>query len=336
MQVISNVAQDGSHRLPQALQSLYRGVALLQLQGVTLPPSCISGYPFSTQLATLGVAVGVWLIAFALALASHRLPGRAWRPVVVLCISVAVYLHPTTTSATVTLLNCRSVQLSASAVAALQDSWEVDSSLTTPSVDFSATAALKTVSVVESNPFVPCFGRLHAPAGGFAAVVLFAYLLAMPVLTYVWLLRDERLARELRAKRLAELCSIELPPSAEGKARRRSSNVIIPVVDEGGSADSSVYCKSTPEALTPPTDPALQTGTLPRADPLLFPFLSGSDYCETAWFWRHVDLCIVCSLSVVNAALPIPTTLIEVRAEHGGSRNNDSPFCKGCNLPSPD
>jgi hypothetical protein len=122
LQVLSNVAQVGSYRLPPALRSLYQGVALMQLQGITLPPACFSGYLFSTQVATIGLGTGMWLLAFFVAGLRNRIPDRVWRPIVTLFISLAVYLHPTSTSSAMTLLNCRSVQLSTSAVAAVEDS----------------------------------------------------------------------------------------------------------------------------------------------------------------------------------------------------------------------
>ena len=264
---------------------LYRGVGLLQLEGLTLPPSCVNGYPFSTDVGVLGLASGVWLLALATATLLRYLPeSKVWRRAVFLFVSLAVYLHPTASASALRLLDCRSVQLSATAVAALEDS-SGDSAASSTTQGFSASPALTTVSVVASNPLVPCLGRLHAPAGGFAAAVLLVYVAAMPAITFFWLWYDDRLLHELRALMRA-------------------------------TATSTDPCKSSPsDAIASIESPSQPPPVLPRAVPMLFPFLGGSDYGTAAWYWRHVDIVVVFGLSATNALLPTPASILETAAK---------------------
>lgn len=263
LQVLSNIAQDSSARLPYALRSLYVGVGLLQLKGVSLPPSCLNSYPFSSDVSVLGVALGAWLAALAAVYLRRSLPYRAWRPVALVGISLAVYLHPAASASALRLLDCRTVQLSATAVAALEVSTG-GSAATATTDDVSASVALRTVSVLSSNSLIQCFGTLHAPAGWLAAASLLVYVAAMPVCTLTWLWFDARLALALRACSRAE-------PSKH----------------------------------------------LPQPEPLLYPFLNGSDYRVESWFWRHIDIAVVFGLSATTALLPTASSLTEVAVKLG-------------------
>lgn len=287
-QVVSNVAQDCSSRLPGVLRSLYAGVALLQLQGVSLPPACLDGYPFSNDVAILGLAVGAWLLSLAAALVHQRhfTDSVALRRAVTVCTLLALYLHPSASSSALRMLDCRTVQLTAAAVAALEDS-AGGSTASSTQLDFSASASLTTVSVLASNPVVPCFGRLHAPAGGFAAAALLAYIAALPAFTLVWLWRDARLAFDLGVLRQT---------SGLGRRRRSRVNAI-----DGKSLQEDAPIRNA-AALPPP----------PRSTPMLHPFLGGSDYGAPSWYLRHVDMVILFCLAATKSLLSTPASLAEV------------------------
>lgn len=255
-------------------------------QGITLPPSCTHGYLFSTEVTLLSIAAGMWLIAVVLALARHRIRGRFWRPSAYVLVSFAVYLHPTVTSAALGLLNCQTVPLSSTAAAALEDG------STSPALSlYSAAAALSYISVLLSNPFVPCFGRLHAPAGGLAAATIVVYVIAMPLLTFRWLWRDQWLADRLAA---------QAPRLTEQQQRhRRRSSAIVP-----SSLDVRIA-----EPVDDVSDSKVERFQI---DPILAPFLKDSGYEYRAWYMRHIDLLVVCGLSSVNALLPIPSSVSQV------------------------
>ena len=207
----------------------------------------MNGYPFSADVSVLGLAVGVWLLALATGVLRRHLPGEiVWRRAVYVLMSLAVYLHPTASSSALRLLDYRSVQLSATAVAALEDSSGTSAASSTTQ-GFSTSPELTTVSVVASNPLVRYFGILHAPAGGFAVAALVSFVALMPALTFLWLWQDAQQRRKL----------------------------------------AQDY------------------------QPILFPFIGGSDYGPASWYWRHVDIVIVFGLSATNALLPTPASLLE-------------------------
>jgi hypothetical protein len=54
VQTLAQVARVSSPSLPPLLQVLFRYVALIQLQGIVLPPSCTGGYPFQTEASEPG------------------------------------------------------------------------------------------------------------------------------------------------------------------------------------------------------------------------------------------------------------------------------------------
>lgn len=229
----------------------------------------------------------------ALVVASLRrcFPGKATRAAGIVFVSLAVYLHPTASASALRLLNCRSVQLSATAVAALEDS-----SGDSASQDFSASTTLTMVSVVASNPYVKCWGSLHASAGGFAAASLVAFIALLPALTFYWLWFDARLVHDLR-----------MSPAVPSRTRmlenrHLSRRSVVPSGDASGVVD-------------PPSKDAEHGSTAPPSTPILFPFLGGSDYHPAAWFWRHVDLAVVFGLSAISALLPVPASLTEVGAK---------------------
>jgi hypothetical protein len=141
-----------------------------------------------------------------------------------------------------------------------------------------------------SNPVVPCFGRLHAPAGGFAAAVLAVFVFAMPVLTFLLIWWDPWLAGELRKRRQMKTASGDQATTAGSHAPSTSSDLSHPAH-------------------------AGQESPPPRRNPFLFPFQGGGDYSEEAWFWRHVDLVVVFGLSATNALLPTPDSLVDIVAK---------------------
>ena len=281
--------------LARAMQA----VALLQFEGITIPPSCLAEYPFSTAVSIISVGVGLWLSAIAAALLRHHLPTALWRRIVYIGATGAVLLHPTIAASALKLLDCRTVQLSAASAARLDGA---SSAATTGSSSYSTSSAVVSVVVLESNPYIPCFGRTHAFAGGLAVATLVIYTAAMPALMLFWLWRDPWLVQELaqrRGKALVDSPSIK---------RRRSS-----VTPANGSSLSEA-APTVVSDLATQAYAATVDAPLLLHEPMLHPFLEGSNYTPEAWFWRHCDLVVVFGLSACNALLPTPQSLAEVRA----------------------
>ena len=65
-----------SPSLPALIARLYSLVAVLQLQGVLLPPACTGAAPFETEYSTMGAALGLWLAAVCIYYALHNPYGR--------------------------------------------------------------------------------------------------------------------------------------------------------------------------------------------------------------------------------------------------------------------
>ena len=61
-QVVSDAASVVSPTLPALLARVYNMVAVLQLQGVLLPPSCTGAPPFETEYSMMGAALVLWLL----------------------------------------------------------------------------------------------------------------------------------------------------------------------------------------------------------------------------------------------------------------------------------
>ena len=54
IQIVSQVTRASSTSLPAIMRAVYAGVALLQLEGILLPPQCTGAYPFETEVSSGG------------------------------------------------------------------------------------------------------------------------------------------------------------------------------------------------------------------------------------------------------------------------------------------
>lgn len=160
LQVLSNVSQVNSARLPPALRAVYRGIALLQLQGAILPPSCTNGNYFEADFAFLSLGMGLWVLAVSLSVIHWRVarPGLAlWFSNYATAL-VAVYLHPSISSTALGLVSCQYAQLSQRAILALDGgAAHVSGGSASP-----AGGSLATVSLLSRNPYIMCFSEWHA------------------------------------------------------------------------------------------------------------------------------------------------------------------------------
>lgn len=99
-----------SPSLPLLVARLYRAVAVLQLQGVLLPPACVGSPPFESELSTLGVALALWGVAIFVYYASRhplvRLGGQ-------FTLMWAMALYPSVVITAASLLDCSPATLSA-------------------------------------------------------------------------------------------------------------------------------------------------------------------------------------------------------------------------------
>ena len=117
LQAFSQASQVSSAALPPILAALYRGVAVLQLQGIVMHPSCTGAYPFQTQVGIMVSALASWGVA-ACIYASRTRVGFV-RTIGRLALTLAVILFTVTWSNVVDLLNCGPATMTALALGSL-------------------------------------------------------------------------------------------------------------------------------------------------------------------------------------------------------------------------
>lgn len=110
LQVVSDAAALVSPSLPPLIARLYTSVAVLQLQGILIPPACTGSHPFEIELSTMGAALALWGIAIVIYYVSRhplvRLGGQ-------FALMWAMTLYPSTVLTAASLLNCSPATLSA-------------------------------------------------------------------------------------------------------------------------------------------------------------------------------------------------------------------------------
>lgn len=235
-----------------------------QLKGVLLPPACSPGsYPFTTEVAFLGVC----LVASATALAARAAPlesllrhlGRA-------ALVVCLIAYPAATLDAVRLVYCPVVPMSSVAFAAL------DGGSSSISAAFSGTGSVST-SLLASDPYYVCWasGGAHRPVGVLAVISLALYVIALPLVAWVWVWRD-------------------------AAVRPRAT-------DAGAPSENGGISPPEARALHPDKSPLVDTAP---SDPLLAPFLA--DTVPSAWYFRHCELAVTLALAATGAIMPTPAT----------------------------
>lgn len=297
VQVVSNVSQENSSDLmPAALLSLYRVVALLQLQGVALPPSCTGSYLFLGDVAIFAIALSLWGLSFAFAMTrrGHRLAGLLAR----IAMFAAVYLHPRVTSGAVNLLNCETLSLSP------QELSVMDGGDDTVQTSGQALGQHQALPVLASNTFILCFRGQHTSAGAVALVTLVLFVTLLPAVSFSWLWRDPWLRQAVRGGPPVP-DSGEVTPVTSAHARRRSSAITPAAIDIRPAEPVSDANKPRGKHVSMKPDPTLHV------------FLDYSDYHVHAWWFRHFDMLIVGGLAAIGSIFPLPITITQVGVKLG-------------------
>ena len=312
---------------PLSLQTLYRAVALLQfqvclwlglwtegtlstsprlaaLQGVSVHPSCVSGYYFGSDVAVLSVGLATWLAALCLNGCTTRLDNRALLLAARATAMLAVFLHPTVSSSALGLVSCQAVQLSRRAVRSIEGRYSGASAASA-----SDDSSLEPVALLSSNPYIQCFSSSHVAAGALACITLVLYVVGLPAVTLHMLRNDKWLAAKLGWQLRRDCTGLWFRQLCQ---RRRKACFAV------SDAEYLARCQTVPlqqedqqdQLLQPPQD---QLQLYPS--PLLYPFVVGGDYVPESWFFRHVDMSLVFGLVVLAAFLPLPATLPQLAAK---------------------
>ena len=241
----------------------------------------------------MSAGLALWLTALGLA-ALYARPGCRGRKALRLAARAAalgaVFLHPTVSSSALSLVSCQAVQLSRRAVRALEGS------LSDAAPTAAADSAVAPVALLTSNPYIECFRREHIAAGALACVAIALYVTGLPAFALLVLRRDAWLAATLAAK-----SAPPRPPFWQRLCWWRQRGVAAP-------STKRTTPRSTPRTAAA-ADPLLEPS------PLLYPFLGGSDYVPTSWFFRHIDMSVVLGLATLGALLPLPATLLQLAAK---------------------
>lgn len=297
-------APASSYALPPLVASLFRWLQVLEVQGLSLPPACIGGYPFATEVTVCAASVllllgtcGVWV--FVAPASKLRIAGRVM-------LVLTLILYPATVRYSVSMLNCTPIVISTSAVAALDGG-----SGAPASTSRGDTARLL---VLSSNPAYVCWSRsgAHLPAGVLAVIAALVVGLGLPLAALVGLQSDPWLSSTLEQLKRERTGRLLAPQSAS------RSRCVSPLASSTGAASADnatltvtlsplflLKTRAATDALQKSTGAALPRACIP--DPLLAPFLN--DYTPTAWYTKHLDIALALSLAVLEALLPRPSTL---------------------------
>lgn len=225
----------------------------------------------------------------------------------------ALILFPSAANTSIDLLNCRSVRLAASGIAALNGgaaALAVAVSSRTP-ID---------VSVLSSNPFFVCWSTdgSHRSAGIVASVTLVLFVAFMPSLTLFWAWQALSPATSSRARmtprwldcvcRCARHVALPLTSHSSRLGHQEESDVAHS--NRSPITKSCEGYKAGPRVLRP-DDSATVSNSLLVA-------LLG-DYRAAAWPTRFADLALLLILALLSALLARPTGVAQIATKAGVS-----------------
>lgn len=281
MQVVSDAAAISSTVLPGLLATMYGALAALQFQGVLLPPACTGDPPFQGEVALMGAALALWFFSAAVFYGFHaprvRLLGQ-------LSLMWSMVLYPSTVLSVMALLNCSPVIVSPLGATGF------DGALVSH-MDLGSRTALASMPIYTADPYYVCWSGSHRRPGVLAAIMVPLYVIGLPVLTFYWLWCDPWLRARVRAPILAA--------SAGGDVASASTEQSL-----------NTHTSVSPISKRSQSQPVSQCHDVAAADPLLDVFFY--DYKPSAWYTKHLDLCLLFLLSVFRALLPRPTSIVAI------------------------
>jgi hypothetical protein len=291
VQIVSQVSRVVSTSVPPLLATIYRGVALIQLQGIILPPACTGAYAFEQEVAINSFGLALTALFFALYFIGRS--GKL-RKIAGYVLTAAVLLLPMAAEASMGLMSCVSVELTPGALAVLDGGAALAAKR--------AAKEITAVRLLSSDPYFVCWapGGSHAPAGYLSIATFLCYVVTLPVAVFVFIWRDAGLRAQTAAARAVLLTAMESNRKTARVAPAPSKIDVVAQPHSTPAAASAAQVASEP--------PAADSST-PASDPALGPFLSTSGYAPQAFYMRHVDLAAVLSLTVLQVFIPRPALL---------------------------
>ena len=303
LQTVAQAAPASAAALPSFLANVLRGVAVLQLDGVLLPPACTGAYAFESQVRCgTGVNTGalcsvhhqlslsqVALMGSALILAAFylgvqliHLRSRApdfLQKAGVVSVRALLLLCPPAARDALSLLNCASVTVSPAACASLDG-------CSTSTGGLGGRRSTVELRILTANPFYVCWvpGASHAAAGEIAVATLAVVVVAFPLASFyaAWLFSRQ----QMQPASPTASSPVDARSAKSAAASGMVENPLRQAPVESSTGD-------VPKAAAPLLNNAR---VLP---PLIAPFLA--DYRPAAWYTRHADL----ALTLLLAALQV-------------------------------
>ena len=272
-------------------------LAVLNLSGIVLPPSCSNIYPFASEVGIFSVHVFCLLVVAACAYLSRmamRGKNHAFIAVGRIALTAAlVTLAPAVTSAT-SLLNCGEIELSTSAIAVMDGGSSFDSS--SSRVMSEGLHVLGTVSVLDKNTFFVCWSPTgkHIYAAAFAALTLFCSMILAPFALYVWVRNDPFLRSQTQDKSGLAAKALRCDPlkgAGSSCCYRCSSDAHGPTVLSSSSSSSG----------------GSWIGGSPHESELLAPALQ--HFTPDAWYTRFLDAAMTLIVAMLQGTLRRPKSV---------------------------
>jgi len=289
----------GLCRQPPSFHSdAFRGLAVLQLDDVLLPPACTGAYAFESDVGIMGAALGTSLLYISAVSLGSRTP-RWFSTAGGASLRVLLLLFAPATRDLLSLLDCQTVSITASAAATL-DGGTVPSGQAVNAG--SRAAAITSVSVLSGNPYVVCWSNKgsHNAAGALAVVSFLVVIAAFPVVSWLTVTVGRRYSDLCQAFAMRILCARDAASAGKGRRgifRRQVSSGLDPVII---TTQNPLRRDAHDQAL--PLHPSQKDAAWPLA--LTDPFLA--NYVSSAFYTRHLDLALTLTLSAVQAFLPNP------------------------------
>lgn len=294
VQTVSQAAPVSAASLPPFLATLFRGLSVLQLDGVLLPPACTGAYAFESQARVLSAALGLALVYLGIMLTGSRAPARLLTAGALIVRALLLLFSPASRDA-LALLYCTAIEVTSVGAASL-DGGPVPAAPTSTTWRSRGIGSITSVRVLFSDPYYVCWsaGGPHLSAGALAVATLFVSVLVVPCVTLAALFpeRGSRLQLSSAAvTKVSHTCGSIVSADADAAARDVTSTFAENPMMRGRVGPASV---ASP----------LAAGVGEAKWALLVPFIS--DYRAGAWYTRHVDLSLALLLSTLEALVPAP------------------------------
>lgn len=308
-QVVSNAATVSSPSLVPLLASFFRAAAVLQLEGVLLPPACTGAYPFESEVSLMILAVFAWTLCITMYYSRcvcvrlgrlGSLNGNASKAAVSCgraALTAALVLYSSSASTAVSLLYCSSHSVAADSVKALDGGWAAAGTTTA-----GAGRGAVDVQVLVKNPYFICWEGSHRIAGIIAAITLAVYVTALPIVLLVWAWKNQMLQSQLRQ---SASCGCIKRDAVAGHARYVQNPMLKPA-SMFAFRDASLNTRSSSSTTRKCSSSLIPSQNAP--DLLLQPLFG--DYISSAWYTKLTDVLLLLVLALLRALVPRPTTVV--------------------------